>query len=571
MRINKLQSNINSFKTSIFVACTLIIFCANLTANAQNSSNVSGNAQMEMQYYRVDSSIGASKVPEQVLAQGFLNLIYTQGKFNVHVRYENYSNPLLGYPPEFKGSGIAYRNITYKNDFYDFTAGNFYESFGSGMLLRAYEEKGLGFDNSLDGVKAKVRPTNGLEVTALFGKQRFFWAQGDGIVRGGNLEADLNQIAPNLLPEGYNVIIGGSVVSRFQQDLQSTYNLPENVLAYSGRLGLTSESVTIDGEFGYKYNDPNATNKYNFNPGKGLILNGSYLASGFTFSANFHYLDNMDFRSSRNVLGNRLNMNYIPALTRQHSYRLMTIYPYASQINGEVGAQFDLNFQIPKDHFLGGKYGSNVAINFSRVNAIDTTHWTVPAGSKLDNGFAYDAPLFGFGKRTYFQDFNIEFSTNLSETYKNTFTLANLVYDKDILENSGAVKFGKIFATAFIYEGLIKLNKTDALRFELQHLWAKSEHEIKEPDNISGNWAMAFFEYTVSPHWFFSIMDEYNYGNKFEDRQLHYLNYSLSYFVDGTRLQFSYGRQRGGLLCVGGICRPVPASNGLYLVLNTTF
>jgi hypothetical protein len=34
------------------------------------------------------------------------------------------------------------------------TIGNFYDQFGSGMIFRAYEERQLGIDNSLDGIKA---------------------------------------------------------------------------------------------------------------------------------------------------------------------------------------------------------------------------------------------------------------------------------------------------------------------------------------------------------------------------------------------------------------------------------
>ncbi|HML86108.1 MAG TPA: DUF6029 family protein [Bacteroidales bacterium] len=33
----------------------------------------------------------------------------------------------------------------------------------------------------------------------------------------------------------------------------------------------------------------------------------------------------------------------------------------------------------------------------------------------------------------------------------------------------------------------------------------------------------------------------------------------------------SYGRQREGLLCVGGVCRQVPAATGFTLTLTTSF
>ncbi len=548
----------------------LITFCT-FSNELISQSSISGNAQLEMQYYRQDTAIGTPIVPEQLLSQGYLNLFYSQGNVLVGFRYENYSNPLLGYPTEWKGNGVANRFVTYSSDFIDVTAGNYYEQFGSGILLRGYEEKALGVDNSFDGVRLKVRPLKGIDATVMYGRQRFFWAQSPGIVRAGDLNINLNDLCETDLLKDTRVTFGLSGVSRFQEDLQTTYNFPLNVMSYSARMNIATDNLSFDAEYANKMNDPNATNRYNFNPGNALNLNASYFTDGLSINLNSHYIDNMDFRSSRDVLGNRLNLNFIPALTRQHTYRLATIYPYATQFNGEIGVQLETNFQIPKESFLGGKYGTNVAFNYSRVNSIDTSRLAVPLGSRLDDGFAYNSSFYGDGGRTYFQDLNIEITTNITEDFKNTLMVANWIYDKDLLENGGARKVGKAIATVLVYDATYKINKTNAIRMELQHLWAKLEFGQKEPDNLSGNWVMGLLEYTIAPKWFFTLYDEYNYGNKFEEKQLHYLNYALAYFVDGTRLSMTYGRQRGGLLCVGGVCRPVPASNGLYFVMSTSF
>ena len=70
------------------------------------------------------------------------------------------------------GSGIPYRYIRWQDDRFDVTAGTFYEQFGSGMILRSYEEWGLGFDNSIDGIRAKGEPVKGLYLTGFIGRQR---------------------------------------------------------------------------------------------------------------------------------------------------------------------------------------------------------------------------------------------------------------------------------------------------------------------------------------------------------------------------------------------------------------
>ena len=50
----------------------------------------------------------------------------------------------------------------------------------------------------------------------------------------------------------------------------------------------------------------------------------------------------MSFRSERNAVLQDLNINYITPFTKQQSYALAAIYPYSSQPQGELGAQFDL-------------------------------------------------------------------------------------------------------------------------------------------------------------------------------------------------------------------------------------
>ena len=66
-------------------------------------------------------------------------------------------------------------------------------------------------------------------------------------------------------------------------------------------------------------------------------------------------------------------------------------------------------------------------------------------------------------------------------------------------------------------------------------------------------------------------MDQYNYGNPSDELQLHYAYGSFGYIKDATRISIGYGRQREGLFCVGGVCRYVPASNGLTLSFTHSF
>ena len=83
-----------------------------------------------------------------------------------------------------------------------------------------------------------------------------------------------------------------------------------------------------------------------------------------------------------------------------------------------------------------------------------------------------------------------------------------------------------------------------------------------------GSWAGFVTEYSMAPHWSFFVADQYNYGG---DDQVHYYQTGFSYSNKATRLALNYGRQRGGLICVGGVCRFVPAATGFTLSMSTSF
>jgi hypothetical protein len=100
------------------------------------------------------------------------------------------------------------------------------------------------------------------------------------------------------------------------------------------------------------------------------------------------------------------------------------------------------------------------------------------------------------------------------------------------------------------------------LRFQGEHMWADSDLK---------NWAGATAEFNYNSKLAFYIYDLYNYGNDHKEKQIHYYNIGGSYRKGSSRIALNYGRQRGGLVCVGGVCRFVPESKGISLALSTTF
>ena len=122
------------------VAALLVPRAATAQEDEVDAGQITGNVQLLFQTYQEDSLIGAQVPPGKTGFNAFGNLIYTRGDFSAGMRYESYLDPILGYPGRFRGSGVGYRYASYAKENFEVTLGNFYEQFGSGLLLRAYEE-----------------------------------------------------------------------------------------------------------------------------------------------------------------------------------------------------------------------------------------------------------------------------------------------------------------------------------------------------------------------------------------------------------------------------------------------
>ena len=106
---------------------------------------------------------------------------------------------------------------------------------------------------------------------------------------------------------------------------------------------------------------------------------------------------------------------------------------------------------------------------------------------------------------------------------------------------------------------------------EVHKGYAYDEDEDLEHYQKRGDWAAALLEYSITPHWSFSIADKWNYGNPVEEFRDHYFTGTVSYVHEATRVMLSAGRQSAGVVCVGGVCRKVPASSGVSLTVSTSF
>lgn len=530
------------------------------------AGSITGNVESTFQYLNADSLISANQPESKGLLSTYANVFYTNGNFKAGARLESYLPRINGYPDRYDGTGLGMRYVGYANSFVDVTIGNFYEQFGAGLLFRSYEDRALGYDNNMDGMRLVVRPAKGVTLKGVYGQQRLSFTDGrvikaSGIVRGVDAEVHLNELLDSLMKDSkLDVVLGGSFVSKYQRDDNPTLILPQNVGAYGGRLGLRYGRFNFSAEYAMKENDPSEDNGNIYNRGHAALLNLGYSQKGFGIVLSAKSVDNMSFRSDRTKSLQDVLINYLPAMNKTHTYNLVaTLYPYATQPLGEVAYQAEVLYTFAKKTMLGGKYGMPVNFNFSTTyGPIHHTSGINPADS---TGITYTGRLFDASSLQYWQDININVTRKFNPSLSMIFSYFNIRMNNDISKVADDAH-GIIESHIGVVEVNYKINKKHSIRAEAQALFTKKDR---------GNWATAVVEYNISPNWFFSVMDQYNYGNPNEALQIHYVIGSCGYIRGASRFMVSYGRQRAGLFCVGGVCRFVPASNGLTLTFTQSF
>lgn len=567
-------------------AISLLIFAASLTMHAQEAGKgvqLHGSVQTEFLVPENDEKIGTGKPEYDLLNNTYVDLNLASKYVDAGARLEFMEYPMPGYDAEFKGWGVPHVYVKGKLKGAELTVGDFYEQFGSGFILRTYEERALGIDNSLRGARVKVNAIKGVRLTALGGVQRTYWKwDDDSRVFGADAEVDLDQHIKCFEENGINWMVGASWVLKNEDKEPSKYNnvfvpgtnyylnFPNNVNAFDVRSQFHKQNFSILGEYAWKSEDPSADNSYTFHKGSAVMLSASYSKTGFSALVQAKRSEDMAFRSHRGMNGIPGFINNMPAFAYQHTYALPALYPYATRycninntgsslVPGEWAFQGEVAYNFKRKTTLGGKYGTKIKVNFSHVRGLDAE-----LGDRF-NGYVYGtdgykSSFFGMSDDTYYQDVNVQLDKKISKSFKLNLMYMNQRYNQTIVEGHG----GMINSNIFVAEGKYQFSPKTTLRGEFQYLATKHE---------SGDWVYGLLELSVLPNFMFTLSDMYGkpYVNgSYGDKEHYYLG-SVTYTNGAHRVMLGYGRTRAGFNCSGGVCRWVPANRGVQLTYNFTF
>lgn len=510
----------------------------------------------------------------------FFKVDYTLDKFSAGVQVDAYLPGLYGYDlylyqqRDSKNTAFLTKYIQWEDDNWGIRIGDIYDQFGNGFVFRAYEDRNLAFNNSLAGARLHYNLNNIINIKVLAGAPRVYDIRTKNAVWGGDLSLSLSDMM------GWNngfASIEGSYVGRYLDDISyyAFRGFDQQILnMVSGRANFEYSGFTIRGEYAAKLNeDIYATND---TPSKGnaIYLDLGYSYKRFSVSANFRRMRGMTTRATiinnddAFASGGNL-INYIPTLVRQHTYSLAGLNPFMGATTGdEVGGQIDVYYSLRKPK-ARGKYW-NFHANFSMFNTLDHLR----GGGRFTGN---DLEQMREG-RNIWMDFNFDVERQWNKTLKTTFFYS---YQRRDVDQYDSIEGHYADAHIFVGDVTYKFNKKHSMRFEAQYLAA---------DNYQGDWVAATIEYNFAPKFSFYVSDMWNceemndpensqydnwyFHNSNEEwghELLHYYQIGASYTHNSLRAQLSYGRNREGIVCSGGVCRKQPAYTGVNLAITLSF
>lgn len=517
--------------------------------------------------YVNDAKLGTT-YPSKFGSNDYLKLDYVNGRFSVGVQGEAYLPALQGYD-DLRNNGfdkpkvmLASKYIQWQDANYSVMVGDVYDQFGNGLIFRSFEDRQLGINNSIEGGRVTATFGNIVSVKALFGRPRLYssangysrgWIGSQyarSTVGGADLSVSLSDIIGS---EELMMSIEGSYVNRRERldrelngmnygtDYFPYFELTSPDLnMYSARLNLDYKGFTLRGEYAGKGKDISSGAVLGkAAKGSAVLAELGYNVGGLSVSAQVRRLEMMgtplSLYGNLGVMGNTLN--YLPALTRQHTYMLAALNPCQMNAEGELAVQADVYYTL-------------------RSKQSRQRYWNFHAN--YSTSYTLKGYQTASGKRELlWSDVNVDVERQWNKQWKSTLMFSRQEWNTSHGQGP-ALPSTTYVSNIFVGDVMYKINKKFSLRMEAQYLLS---------NDYEGDWVAGLVEFNMAPHWSVFFSDMYNLGTT----KTNYYNGGLSFTHNRTRVQVSYGRNRAGYVCSGGVCRYQPAYTGVNLMLTTSF
>lgn len=510
---------------------------------------LSGDLMLNANFFKMDSALGVQDIPQYQNqhsgGESWLALRYNYKGFTAFVRADAFQNSNL-YNPRgiLTGFGIGAWSLSKEIENLTITGGYIYDQIGSGILFRAYEDRGLLIDNALVGAHLKYKINDHFFIKGFSGQQKILFNRYEPIIKGINAEGDYNigdKISMVTGVGGLNRTLDQATIDIIANDING-YPVDKRFVPKYNMYAATFYNTMNVGDFSwfveaaYKTkeavrNDFFSDRFYN-RDGNVVFTTLNYARKGIAINLTGKRTENFIMRSYPPVdISYRAILNWQPIVARIRPQRTMSRYTPAALENSEMALGADVLI-APNDDL-------SLTLNYTHINTLEDVEMYREAYAEVEYRKIKNVVI----------DAGVQF----------------LRYNQALYQIRPGVPIVQA-VTPFV-ELTYRFNDKHSIRTDLQYMFTEQDY---------GPWAYGLLEFNIAPKWSFATFQMYTTdlkpGNpsKLKDPQLFY-NYFIGYTTGPHRFTMAYVRQPDGINCTGGVCRYEPAFSGVRFQVTSTF
>jgi hypothetical protein len=545
-------------KRILLIAFSLFFIFSTGYVYSQLKLNVKVSASNLLRYGKGKENVvaGLTTTKEYFEELGDVRLFVNDFIFGIRYEYDD--------PIEFGTGtkGISRRFVEFNKDNFLVRAGNFYELFEKGLSLNAFENRGLGFNTQLDGVKLNY-------------KKNWNNIKFDGTILGGGLVYDDYLITGR--QEKYSVRAGNFSFSPLKLfSLGGSYLFTKGEIPTTGVVANMTAEI-FEGNFAFNWKWFNLVASYankktietfpKYDAPRG---DGGYGSLSFTKGTLGVTVDYKNYRFNLTTPNERsstsptkaLPFQNPPTCIKEHSTTLLSRYPHIVDFNDEVGFQVDA-FYSPKENLtfnvnasLSSRHYDYVDVDttvFIRYQRVDRSNSFLPS---IDKAFSPYWELYL--EAEYYYKKNMKVKIGAGRQY-------SVIYNVISPEGSDIVT-----NTTIPVELKYDFAKVYSVKLQAEQQWVYNS--LNEEGNRGFYNELLSLTVSRSPSLILNGTVEFSTDKKDPSGKKVWGTGEITYKMSSANsVTFSYGSERGGLKCSSGICRYVNPFNGFRLTVINNF
>ena len=548
-----------------------ILFFSSLLAQVEYSSYLNfryGDGEGDYAYDEIYSNLG-------------ITLNRPEHRFEASLSLE------LSNPPEIglKEEGVREFLLGYYNENFSLELGDFYKTWGRGLILNQVMYQHLDFDTGARGVSVEYQKDD-LILNVLGGEsgiRKSTTLLGGYNPRIPNYFLDQNIYGSDLTLSSSGLIMGFSLLLTEQSDTDISSTIG----------GMRFEKPYNKGDlflsFMHKRSERNGTeNNLESDKGNGIYLSNINYIDDWSLTSNYrrYRIDIKDPSERDDIVNNyaqALDIQRSPTAYYQHSFKLLSRNSKQANLNDEVGLELELTGPLGDDKTLLVSYSKS-----SSTKGWHSDEFGVWNAEPLTTTAGNSNSLFpSSDKDSYpFDEFFIEL--NGYNKSGNVFYRIGFDYLSDtfaVLTNSDVSESFEV-NKAITFPSMVNITLNDLWSIEMQLELQRAKKGFEVTNNGKSSFTSLLSEKyqkntfvsltaNYSSKWSLTIANESTNSDEalsnFESNTWNSM--SLTYKIKpDSALEVFYGSIRGGLDCTNGVCRYIQSfEDGLRIDYNVSF